>query len=196
MQPGDLTGAAARPSGAPVSTPRRLMILCAATLAVMVGSIGPAAADRVTTSTGQVLRISVGGGGLDEPQLVAYGTARISAGTATIKSVTIRIDQGESIPVEVDAQGHFRKGVVLAFELTSVEIEAVATASDGSTVNALVVIGADGSVTRPDSPDKGKRVTAIPNAGMSDPPVLGPIGLAMVALGSVMVWRSRRQQAV
>jgi MYXO-CTERM domain-containing protein len=168
------------------------MIVIAATSAVMVGAIGSAQADRVTTSTNQVLRISVNGSGLDQPQLVAYGTARISAGTATIKSVTVRIDQGEPIPVELDGQGNFRKGVVLAFELTSVEIEAVATASDGSTVNAVVVIGTDGSVTRPISPDQGKRVTSIPNAGMSDPPTLGPVGLALVLLGALLVWRNRR----
>jgi MYXO-CTERM domain-containing protein len=82
--------------------------------------------------------------------------------------------------------------VVLAFDLTSVEIEAVATACDGSTVDAAVVIGADGSVTRPITPDQGKRVTTIPNAGMSDPPTLGPIGLALVVLGALLVWRNRR----
>jgi LPXTG-motif cell wall-anchored protein len=179
-----------------IRTARRLVVLGAATSAVLLGASTAASADAVTTTTGQTLRISVGGGGLDQPQLVAYGTARVSPGTATIRSVTVRINRGDPIPVELDPKGHFRKGVVLAFDPPSVEIEAIATASDGSTVNALVIIGADGSVTRPDSPDKGKKVKTMPNTGASDPSTLGPIGLAMVILGSGLVWRYRQPREV
>ena len=178
---------------APIRTARRLVVLTAATFAVVVGIAGSASADDAVTTTGQTLTITVGAGGLDQPQLVAYGTTRITSGSATIKSVEVRFNDSDPVPVELDAKGHFRKGVVMSFDATQAEIEAVATASDGTTVNALVVISTDGAVTRPDSPDKDRgKAKVMPNTGATDPPVLGPIGLAMVALGSVLVWRNRR----
>jgi hypothetical protein len=152
----------------------------------------PASADSVTTTTGQTLRITVGASGLDQPQLTTYGSARFSAGPTRIRSVTVRIDQGDPIPVELDAQGRFRKGVVLAFDLQSVEVEADATASDGSRVNAVVVLAADGSVTHPASPDRSRGRRTLAPTGLDDPPTLGPLGVLLVLGGLGLVRWSRR----
>lgn len=174
--------------------PARTIATGAAALGLLLLGVVPASADAVTTTTGQTLHLTVSGAGLDQPQLVAYGTARISAGPTTIRSVAIRIDQGAPIPVELDARGHFRKGAVLAFDLTTVEIEAIATASDGSKVNAIVVLSSDGNVTRPASPDKSKGVRTLAPTGATGPRTLGPIGVALVLAGLALVRRSKRAE--
>ncbi|RNL77466.1 hypothetical protein [Nocardioides marmorisolisilvae] len=171
----------------------RTAAVAAAVLALVVVA-SPASADSITTRSGQTLSITVGASGLDQPQLVTHGTARISSGPTTIRSVVIRIDQGDPIAVEPDAQGHFTKGVVLAFDLTSVQVEAIATASDGSTVNAIVALASDGTVTRPASPDKSTGKRTLAPTGLDDPPVLGPLGLLLVLTGVALVQWSRRDE--
>lgn len=169
------------------------------TLALAVGIAGGAHAETVTTTTGQKLTMS-GDCGVVDGNGVSQGTATISAGSETIESVVVSINE-HTVTVKPDGRGHFKASVPLPPRVGYISCSGTATASDGTKASTAVGMFIDYASGPRDAPTRSDpeptpplvHYGELPNTGPSGPRTLGPIGLAMVLLGSTLVWRNRRQ---
>ncbi len=195
---------------------RRLVALLVAAVALLATTTTSAQAVSNQTSTGQTLTATILSNGIANGVAGAHGTVTLTEGEATISSVVVTINGHDPITVVPEADGSFEVSRPAdADEDAQLDnmVQVLATASDGTTAGEGVVLVPNAPAVDPTEVPSGSpsaeptrastpvveivptkpvaTVQTLPNTGPAGPRTLGPIGVALAALGLGLIWLGR-----